>query len=275
MGSLLAALASHQHAKQHNGTWLVRIEDVDTMRAQTGADETILRQLQAHGFASDETIVYQSQRSTFYAQALQQLKDMGLAYPCICSRKTIRQTLDAQGIPPERHRSAVYPGICRDKPVQSNNKKAAWRLDVGKAMQWIAEHLAFETGKIPSINANTVLWNDERLGMQAQNIVAEIGDFVLQRADGCYSYQIAVVVDDAAQGITHVVRGEDLADNTPRQIVLQLLLGLPLLHYLHTPLILGDNGEKLSKQNGAQALDLDRVQENLRICRKMYCQPAQ
>ena len=237
-GSLVAALASWLDAKAHHGVWLVRIEDVDTPRCVPGADQTILRQLASCGLVSDEPVIWQSQRSALYQSALDQLIQNRQAYPCGCSRKDIDAALTSRGMHTERHRAAVYPGTCRPERGGLKGKPArAWRL------------------ALPS-QAN-VVWQDQHLGEQRQNVAAEVGDFVLKRADGLWAYQLAVVVDDAAQGITHVVRGQDLADNTPRQILLQQALGLPTPIYRHTPLVLGDNGEKLSKQNGAQALDLD------------------
>ena len=237
-GSLVAALASWLDARAHGGTWLVRMEDVDSPRCVPGAADTILRQLEACGLVSDEPVVWQSQRGPLYQQALDRLISQGRAYPCACSRKDIETALQTQGVVRERHHSAVYPGTCRPERGGLHGKPArAWRFAVGP------------TG-------NEVHWVDRQLGPQTQDVTAEVGDFVLKRADGLWAYQLAVVVDDAAQGITHVVRGEDLADNTARQILLQQALHLPTPMYLHTPLVLGDNGEKLSKQNGARALDL-------------------
>ncbi|PKO74333.1 MAG: tRNA glutamyl-Q(34) synthetase GluQRS [Betaproteobacteria bacterium HGW-Betaproteobacteria-15] len=237
-GSLVAALASWLDARAHGGIWIVRIEDVDTPRCVPGADRLILQQLATCGLVSDEPEVWQSERGMLYLQALNQLVVKDRAYPCGCSRKDIEAALHAAGLGRERHHAAVYPGTCRPENGGLQGKPArAWRFAV------------------PSEPA-VMTWTDRRLGPQAQNVAREVGDFILQRADGLWAYQLAVVVDDAAQGITHVVRGEDLADNTPRQIALQRALGLPLPAYLHTPLVLGANGEKLSKQNGAQALDL-------------------
>ncbi|MBW8467840.1 MAG: tRNA glutamyl-Q(34) synthetase GluQRS [Thiobacillus sp.] len=237
-GSLVAALASWLDARAHGGTWIVRIEDVDTPRCVPGADRLILQQLATCGLVSDEPEVWQSERGALYLQALNQLVATDRAYPCGCSRKDIEAALHAAGLNRERHHAAVYPGTCRPENGGLQGKPArAWRFAV------------------PSEPA-VMMWTDRRLGPQAQNVAREVGDFILRRADGLWAYQLAVVVDDAAQGITHVVRGEDLADNTPRQIALQRALGLPLPAYLHTPLVLGANGEKLSKQNGAQALDL-------------------
>lgn len=237
-GSLVAALASWLDARAHGGAWLVRMEDVDTPRCVPGAGEMILRQLAACGLVSDEPVLAQSQRGALYQQALDRLIAQGHAYPCACSRKDIEAALQAQGITRERHHSAVYPGTCRpDQGGLRGKPSRAWRFAVNPTH-------------------SEVQWTDRRLGPQTQNVAAEVGDFVLKRADGLWAYQLAVVVDDAAQGITHVVRGEDLADNTARQILLQQALGLPTPAYRHTPLVLGDNGEKLSKQNGARALDL-------------------
>lgn len=237
-GSLVAALASWLDARAHGGAWLVRIEDVDTPRCVPGVDHLILQQLATCGLLSDEPVVWQSQRGALYQQALDRLIASGLAYPCGCSRKDIEAALQAQGLQRERHHAAVYPGTCRPESGGLRGKPPrAWR---------------FALPQEPAV----VHWTDQRLGPQTQHVAAEVGDFILKRADGLWAYQLAVVVDDAAQGINHVVRGEDLADNTPRQILLQQALGLPTPAYWHTPLVLGLNGEKLSKQNGAQALEL-------------------
>ena len=236
-GSLVAALASWLDARAHGGTWLVRIEDVDTPRCVPGADQLILGQLAACGLVSDEPVLWQSSRGGLYQDALDRLIAQGSAYPCACSRKDIEAALQAAGVETERHQAAVYPGTCRPERGGLREREArAWRLRVA---------------------AGTVHWIDRRLVAQSQDVEAEVGDFVLRRADALWAYQLAVVVDDAAQGITHVVRGEDLADNTPRQIRLQQALDLPTPIYLHSPLVLGRNGEKLSKQNGAEALDLN------------------
>ena len=235
-GSLVAALASWLDARTHGGQWQVRIEDIDTPRCVPGANQAILQQLAAFGLVPDGNVVWQSRRGDAYAAALQRLVEKGWAYPCGCSRKEIES---AQAV--ARHTAAVYPGTCRHG---LNGKPArAWRLNVQAVQAALG---------LPAITH----WRDRRLGVQQQNVAEEVGDFVLRRADSLWAYQLAVVVDDAAQGITHVVRGQDLADNTARQIVLQRALGLPTPQYLHTPLVLGANGEKLSKQNGALALDL-------------------
>ena len=235
-GSLAAALASWLDARAHDGAWLIRIEDVDSARCKAQWGQEQLQQLAAHGLHSDEPVLWQSTRSAAYAAALQQLQAQGLVYACHCSRKKISDYWLAQGVDKARHGDLVYPGFCRDAglPVEDG---VALRLDVGKA------------------SANGCLhWRDRKLGTQSQNITQIVGDFILRRADGCWAYQLAVVVDDAAQGISHVVRGLDLLDNTPRQILLQNALGLPTPQYLHTPLVLAADGQKLSKQNGAAAL---------------------
>lgn len=232
-GSLVAALASWLDARAHGGQWLVRIEDVDMPRCIPGADHTILQQLAACGLHPDAPPVWQSQRTAHYQRALDRLITTSQAYPCACSRKDIEEAQRAQGMVKPRHGELVYPGTCR---LGLSGKAArAWRF------------------KTPP--ASTVPWTDRKLGMQTQHVAEAVGDFVLLRADGLFAYQLAVVVDDAAQGITHIVRGADLADNTPRQILLQIALGYATPQYLHTPVVLAADGQKLSKQNGAAAVD--------------------
>ena len=213
----------------------MRMEDVDTPRCHEAATQTILSQLAACGMLSDEPVLLQSQRASAYQTALDALTQAGAVYACRCSRADIARTLVAQGIAPERHRDTPYPGTCR------------------------ALNLSFEAGMSVRLHLpeDEVHWQDRHLGNQQQNVAVTVGDFVLKRSDGLWAYQLAVVVDDAAQDITHVVRGEDLADNTARQILLQQALGLPQPVYMHTPLVLAADGEKLSKQNGAMSLDLD------------------
>jgi glutamyl-Q tRNA(Asp) synthetase len=240
-GSLVAALASWLDARAQGGRWLVRIEDVDTPRCVPGVDDVILRQLAACGLQPDEPPVWQSQRPALYAAALQTIREQGLAYDCACTRQDIAAALAAQGQDKPRFGELVYPGTCRPSRGGLHGRPA-------RAVRFLTEGRA----GVP----NLVHWTDRRLGPQQQDVSQAVGDFVLRRADGLWAYQLAVVVDDAAQGITHVVRGEDLADNTPRQRLLQRALGLPEPRYLHTPLVLGADGHKLSKQNGAQALDL-------------------
>ena len=231
-GSLVAALASWLDARAHGGAWLVRIEDVDTPRCMPAAAEEILRQLAVCGLQPDDAPLWQSTRGAAYTQALQQLHEAGLVYPCGCTRKDIDTFWLARGLGHQAEDERIYPGTCRD----------GLKGKPSRAIRFRAE--------------GVVEWHDRCLGPQRQDVGKAIGDFVLRRADGLWAYQLAVVVDDAAQGITHVVRGEDLADNTARQILLQRALGLPTPSYLHTPLVLAADGRKLSKQNGALPLDL-------------------
>lgn len=240
-GSLVAALASwlDVRARGPQARWLVRIEDADTERCLPGMGERILQQLADCALLPDEPPVWQTQRTAHYEAALGQLKDRGLAYPCGCSRKDIDEALARLGQRHERHGERVYPGTCRDglhgKPAR------AWRFATEK----------FAAGQPPG----ELCFTDRRLGRQCQDVSREVGDFVLRRADGPWAYQLAVVVDDAEQGVTDVVRGEDLTDNTARQILLQRALGFPTPTYLHTPLVRAADGDKLSKQNGAAAID--------------------
>jgi glutamyl-Q tRNA(Asp) synthetase len=255
-GSLVAALASwlDVRARGPQARWLIRIEDADTERCLPGMGEHILQQLADCGLRPDEAPVWQTRRTARYEQALARLQARGLAYPCGCSRKDIDQALVRLGRRHERHGERVYPGTCRDglhgKPAR------AWRFATEK----------FESDRPPTppvpwqetgepAPASELCWTDRRLGRQCQDVSREVGDFVLRRADGPWAYQLAVVVDDAEQGVTDVVRGEDLTDNTARQILLQRALGLPTPSYLHTPLVRGADGDKLSKQNGATAID--------------------
>ncbi|MBI3368072.1 MAG: tRNA glutamyl-Q(34) synthetase GluQRS [Burkholderiales bacterium] len=236
-GSLVAALASWLDAKAHAGRWLVRIEDVDTPRCLVGADQMILGQLALCGLQADELPLYQSSRSAAYQTALERLTKLGLTYACGCTRRAIEEAMVELGILQERFEERVYPGTCR-AGLGGKRPRATRVLTLLGGMEAV----------IP--------WTDRRLGKQRQNVAREVGDFIVHRADGLWAYQLAVVVDDAAQGVTDVVRGQDLADNTARQIHLQRLLGLPQPRYLHTPLVLGIDGHKLSKQNGAAPLEL-------------------
>lgn len=236
-GSLVAALASWLDARAHRGSWLVRIEDLDTPRNEEGADQIILGQLAICGLVGDEEPLVQSHRVAAYEEAMLQLADAGQVYPCGCSRREVEQLLTTLGFLQERDDERVYPGTCR----------GGLRGKPARAMR-VLTTLGGED--------ITIRWIDRRLGRQRQNVTREVGDFVVKRADGIFAYQLAVVVDDAYQGITHVVRGEDLADNTARQIHLQRLMGLPEPQYLHTPLVIGIDGHKLSKQNNAVALDV-------------------
>jgi glutamyl-Q tRNA(Asp) synthetase len=236
-GSVVAALASFLDARAQHGRWLLRIEDVDGPRTAAGAADEIACQLHALGLVPDDAPVFQSQRGALYQAALDRLVAAGHAYPCGCTRREIDAELAAMGVPAVRGAERIYPGTCRHG---LNGKPGrAWRLRCGTADAPVR-----------------IAWHDRRLGEQSQDVTATVGDFVLQRADGPWAYQLAVVVDDAEQGISDVVRGEDLADNTARQIHLQRLLGLPTPRYLHTPLLHDAHGEKLSKSNGAPPLDV-------------------
>ena len=248
-GSMVAALASWLDARAHGGRWLVRIEDVDGPRCIAGAEDAILRQLADCGLHPDAPPLRQSDRGALYAQALERLHAAGLAYGCHCTRREIAQALQARGLDRERHGDLVYPGTCRPggpQPVPWPEARAVRLLTCA------------DDGRDTVID-----WQDRRLGAQRQNLSREVGDFVLRRADGLWAYQLAVVVDDAAQGVTDIVRGEDLADNTPRQILLRRHLGLPQPRHLHTPLVLAADGQKLSKQNGAAPVDTGRPAEVL------------
>jgi glutamyl-Q tRNA(Asp) synthetase len=266
-GSLVAALASWLDARALAGRWLVRIEDVDTPRCVAGADQTILGQLADCGLVPDAPPVYQSQRGALYQRALDQLVAQGLAYPCACTRQDLARALQTSGRPHQRHGELIYPGTCRHG--LDGRPPRAWRFltEEFKGKRPLAQSVPARAA-IKSIATSDrqpaettapddepITWHDRALGAQSQHVARAVGDFVLRRADGLFAYQLAVVVDDAAQGVTHVVRGRDLADNTARQILLQRALSLPTPRYLHTPLVLGADGEKLSKQNGAQPLD--------------------
>ena len=232
-GSLASALGSWLDARAHGGQWLVRIEDVDTPRTVHGSDQIILQQLIACGLHWDEEVVWQSKRTALYQAALDQLNKDQMTYHCICSRKHIEETLRASGAELGRHEDLIYPGSCRNQNRQE--EKAAIRV---------------------ALPGSCVLqFKDRMKGVQSQDLTTQVGDFVLRRADGLYTYQLAVVVDDHLQGITHIVRGEDLLSNTARQLYLQQILGYQIPSYLHLPLVTNAAGEKLSKQT--QALEID------------------
>ena len=245
-GSLVAAVASYCDARSRGGQWLLRIEDVDTTRRVDGASDEIIAALHRYGFVWDGEIIYQSQRSDLYQQALETLRNQHLVYPCTCSRREIADSSTRQGI-----EGAIYPGTCRQHPVKPD-MPTAWRL---KAQDVV------------------IHFQDEIQGCQQHNMAADIGDFVIKRADDLFSYQLAVVVDDALQGVTHVVRGADLLHSTTRQIYLQQLLGYTTPVYAHIPLVMNNAGQKLSKQNLAQALPLDNVEATLIEALRFLQQP--
>ncbi|WP_151445467.1 tRNA glutamyl-Q(34) synthetase GluQRS [Lacisediminimonas profundi] len=232
-GSLVAALASFLDARVHGGQWLLRIEDVDEARTVPGSAEDIMRTLRVLGMQWDGEVVWQSQRKALYQQACDQLGQH--VFPCACTRREIADShtgIASDGAP-------VYPGTCRAG------------LPAGRASRALRV-------RVPAAGdpASRIQFHDRWFGDVSQDLAAQVGDFVLRRADGYWAYQLAVVVDDAAQGVTDVVRGADLLDSTPRQIWLQRLLGLPTPTYLHVPTVTNAQGEKLSKQTGAMALDL-------------------
>ena len=253
-GSLVAALGSWLDARQNGGQWLLRIEDLDTPRCIPGVDQQIWAQLLACGLAWDEEPSYQSQRQELYEEALEQLNQLKLLYPCTCSRQTIASTLATLGIETPRNQEMVYPGTCRPNQLKINSpellktSKVAWRLALPENCQIEFEDLA--------------------LGHQSQDLNKAVGDFVLHRSDGLFTYQLAVVVDDAQQGITHIVRGEDLLSNTARQIHLQKILGYETPYYLHLPLVLDEHGEKLSKQTLASQINTQDEKHSLAELRK-------
>lgn len=236
MGSLVAAAASYCDAKAHQGKWLLRIENVDTMREVAGASQAIINCLSAHGFEWDDDIIVQDQRSDIYQQHLNQLQAKNATYPCTCTRKAIAEQQPKVGI-----EGFIYPRTCfNNRSVDTEN--SAWRMHV-------ADHI--------------ISFDDRITGRTTHDMPNDIGDFVLKRADGIFSYHLAVVVDDALQGVTHVVRGADLLDSTSRQILIQQTLDLPTPSYMHIPIVRNADGEKLSKQTLAQPLVAEKAQHNL------------
>jgi glutamyl-Q tRNA(Asp) synthetase len=229
-GSLIAAVASYCDARAHGGRWLLRMEDVDEPRCNAEAARSILDTLADFGFTWDGEPAWQSHRTALYARALERLKTGGVAFACGCSRKEIADSALVSG------GEAIYPGTCRNGLPPGRGARS-WRVRVSDVL---------------------VEFDDALQGHVAQRIAADVGDFVLRRADGYFSYQLAVVVDDAELGITHVVRGADLLASTPRQIHLQRLLGLPQPRYAHVPVAVNEVGEKLSKQTLAQAVRATR-----------------
>ena len=236
-GSLITAVASFCDARSQGGRWLVRIEDTDIPRIQAGAEASIREALLAFGLIADAPIVRQQDRLEQYEAALQQLAERDLVYACACTRKQL------EGF-------SAYPNLCRDRQL-------AW-----------AQHAI--RLKVPD---RLIEFEDRVQGKQTENLLHSTGDIVLKRRDGIISYQLAVVVDDAAQGVTDVVRGADLLDNTARQIWLGQCLGVPALRYAHLPLAMNASGQKLSKQNLAAALDLDDAPQLLRLALAALHQP--
>jgi glutamyl-Q tRNA(Asp) synthetase len=226
-GSLVAALGSYLDARQHDGIWLLRMEDIDPPRERPGAADSILTTLDLLGFEWDEPVLYQSSRIEAYREAATYLLSQGLAYPCSCSRREI----DEFGSPGPQ--GVIYPGTCR----------------TGHDLTRATKALRVRTDQVE------VVFSDQIHGVFRQNLERDVGDFIIRRADGLYAYQLAVVVDDAFQDISHIVRGSDLLFSTPRQRLLQQLLGFPQPEYTHLPLVMDENGKKLSKQSQAWPID--------------------
>jgi glutamyl-Q tRNA(Asp) synthetase len=230
-GTLIAAVGSYLQAKKNNGNWLIRMEDVDTTRKVAGSDKEILNTLEAFGFEWDDEIIYQSQQTALYQSALEQLLSQSLLFPCVCTRNQLAES-----------NSNIYPGTCRNRKLPEENKHA---------LRLLARDVTIE-------------FNDIVMGKQSQNIAQQCGDFVIKRRDALFAYQLAVVVDDALQGITEIVRGSDLLDSTPRQIYLQQLLAYPTPDYCHLPLAIDKHGNKISKSDNATRVDI-KCRERL-IC---------
>ncbi|NLD13841.1 MAG: tRNA glutamyl-Q(34) synthetase GluQRS [Gammaproteobacteria bacterium] len=253
-GSLIAAAASYLDARAHGGQWLLRIEDVDKTRCVPDAADQIQRTLQAFGLEWDGEVMVQSLRDERYLEVLEQLAGKGLLYPCQCSRKQIAAAASHTA----SDGSLVYPATCR-LPVQSRQLAdfpvgSAWRLRVD--------------------DAQVVAFVDAIQGQQQELLGRDVGDFVLRRADGLFAYQLAVVVDDADQGITHIVRGADLLGSTTRQIYLQQCLGYPQPRYAHLPLALDGEGKKWSKQRLAPALKPAEASHLLWLALRFLGQPV-
>ena len=233
-GSLVSAVASFLQAKSQQGSWLLRVEDLDPPRESPGSMEHILRTLEQHHLYWDESVVYQSRRADLYKHYVARLSNQGHIYACDCSRKTIAEQQQQLGI-------AVYPGTCRQRSLDISRQHAL-RI------------------KAPDQNIG---FDDAIQGYFSQNLAQQVGDFVVRRADGWFAYQLAVVVDDAEQGITQVVRGSDLLDNTPRQLFIQSLLNFLPPSYAHVPVATNIDGEKLSKQTHATPVNSARSVQNL------------
>lgn len=226
-GSLVTALGSWLDARANKGTWLLRIEDIDPPRERPGAADSIIRTLDALGLHWDGEVVYQGQRLAYFDQALELLAKKQLVYRCVCSRKSIREILRKPG-----HTAGIYPGTCLRRTPENDQ----------------AHSLRIKTSGV------RIEYTDRTYGEHTENLATECGDFILKRRDGLHAYQLAVVVDDFRQAITHVVRGADLLDNTGRQAYLQSILGYPRPVYMHLPVVLNSAGKKLSKQTGAHPL---------------------
>jgi glutamyl-Q tRNA(Asp) synthetase len=234
-GSLIAAVGSYLEAKSHNGEWLVRIENLDKPREIPAASHEIFRALEILGMEWDHEVIYQDQRKDTYENILTILNKRGLTYSCTCTRKEIADS-SITGISGQ-----IYAGTCRNN-VQNKDRPSAVRIKTDN---------------------NIIEFEDSLHGLISQRLESETGDFILRRSDGIYAYQLAVVADDATQGITNVVRGADLLDSTPRQIYLQKLLGYSTPTYMHLPVAVNNQGEKLSKQTKAALLDISNPVKQL------------
>ena len=248
-GSLVAATGSFLEARSRGGEWLLRMEDVDAPRCSAAAADEILHALDAFGFAWDGEVVWQGRREAAYAAALDRLRAAQRVFPCACTRRELSDS----AIAPDG--AAIYPGTCR-KGLSPGREARAWRLRVDEAR---------------------VAFDDAIQGRIESDLAREAGDFVLLRADGLHAYQLAVVVDDAEAGITHVVRGADLLTSTARQIYLQRCLELPTPSYAHLPVAVNAAGEKLSKQTRARPLDVTRPVSELSAALAFLgqCPPAE
>lgn len=235
-GSLVTAVASYLDARSNQGKWLLRMEDLDKPREVTGAAADILSTLEAYGFEWDDTIMYQSQRNDAYERTLATLKRMQCIYPCTCTRKEIADSSEQTGI-----EGAIYPKTCLHQPIKEHHP-VAWRI------------------KTPD---KLIHFKDAVHGDITQNLCKEFGDFVLKRADSQFAYQLAVVVDDAEQGVTNIVRGADLLNSTTRQIYLQQLLGFTRPNYMHIPIVTNTLGQKLSKQTLAAPILVSEASSSL------------
>lgn len=239
-GSLLAAVGSYLHVKHHGGQWLVRIEDIDPPRTEPGASDDILQTLNQHGLLHDGPVLFQSQRSEAYESALQQLLNQDLIYPCRCSRAQLLEHARLHHYPTPR---SLCTGTCDVRGATLTSADTAWRLRTAMAGE--------------------IQFQDALRGTLTSSLHQEVGDFVLKRRDGLYAYQLAVVLDDEASRVTEVVRGVDLLDNTARQCWLMQCLNFARPSYLHLPLVTAANGQKLSKQNHAPALNPNTPSRNL------------
>ena len=249
-GSLVAALSSYLQAHTQSGHWTIRVDDIDPPREVSGAKQEILACLTAHGFPVENNVLYQHQRTECYEEALVKLAKAKLVYACACSRRFIQQTQPMQTSSKSSSANTIYPGHCRtlNLPLQDH------------ALRFVV--------------SDSVAFEDTIQGRFEQNLVNDVGDFIVKRRDGLYAYQLATVVDDELDRITEVVRGSDLLDNTPRQIALGDALDFHQPTYLHVPVVVNHDGHKLSKQTGADALQASEANKNLLRAWRFLGQPS-